>query len=72
MQNLKTELKIKRETEDHIYTVFIVDNTVAIEPPNILLLDTIQEMVDDIDDYDINYLRESIGNDRSLYPVGMI
>jgi len=59
--------KIKFNDIEH--TILIEDKTCVITPKNIFLSDTIEEMLYDIGEYNINYLKEPISDNGTFYVI---
>lgn len=71
---MKKYLNIKNQTETAQYMIIIDKDSLdaIVSPPNILIQDSVEEMLTDIGKYDEKYLKELIYTNRSFYPGGVI
>ena len=68
----KYTVTINRTDDKEVIEVFIVGSSVTTRPYNMNIEDAVKEMIDDIGDWDYDYLKELVTLDCSLHPnVGL-
>ena len=68
----KYTVTINRKDDKEVIEVFIVGSSVTTRPYNMNIEDAVKEMIDDIGDWDYDYLKELVMLDCSLHPnVGL-